>query len=273
MVDNHSSDNTPDYIRGNFPWVDVTTLENNLGYGGAINRVAPSCRGDYILILNPDVVVQNGTLRTLVEFLDLRPQAAACGPKLLSPEGRFRFESRRGFPTPLNSFAYISGLDRLFPFSRRLSGYQRRWLSPDFEVATDSLSGSCMMVRRNCFQEVGGFDESYFLFGEDIDLCWKLRHAGYENWYVPTAVVVHIKGASMKFAPGVARKEFYRSMLIYMDKRLAPFHSKPVMWAARSGVKIVAKFTGKYRSSNYDRMYHSESHLSHMQVTDGQSIR
>lgn len=270
VADNCSNDGSVCNIESRYDRVRVVRNSENLGYGRAINIASNQVKGDYLLILNPDAILHEGAVEGLVSLLDHRPQAAACGPKLLSPSKKFRYESRRGFPTPFNSFAYISGLDRLFPTSKSLGSYQKRWLSPEFEVATDSLSGSCMLLRRSAFEAVGGFDEDYFLFGEDIDLCWRLRHLGHEIWYVPTAVVTHVKGASMTFAPGVARREFYRSMLIYMDKRLAPEHTPAVMWAARLGVKLAAALSGKYRFSSNGAIPTKNTAVN-TQLADGKS--
>lgn len=247
VVDNASSDQCAEFVRESFDEVSVLQNERNLGYGSAVNQAAARVTGEYLLILNPDLVLHDGAVAQLAGFLDHRPEAAACGPMLLSPEGRFRFESRRRFPTPWNSVGYFLGLTKLFPGNRRLGDYHSQWLSPDLEITTDSLSGSCMMVRKSAFDQVGGFDEDYFLFGEDIDLCWKLRSTGHEIWYVPSAVVAHVKGASMKHDRSRARHEFYRSMRIFIDKRLTGLYPRPVIWAMRLGVGMATVFSGKYR--------------------------
>ncbi|MDD5087726.1 MAG: glycosyltransferase family 2 protein [bacterium] len=247
VVDNASADGSADHVRATWPWALVIQNDRNLGYGRAMNQAAGRTTGEYLLIMNPDVVLRPGAVEELAGFLDHRPEAAACGPMLLSPEGEFRFESRRKFPTPWNSLGYFLGLSRLFPDSRLLGEYHSRWLSPDLEVVTDSLSGSCMMVRKDAFLKIGGFDEDYFLFGEDIDLCWKLKQAGQEIWYVPAAVVAHAKGASMKHDRPRARLEFYRSMRIFIDKRLVGRYPRPLIWAMRLGVGMAAALSGKYR--------------------------
>jgi len=247
VVDNASSDQCAEFVRESYDRVSMIQNDRNVGYGSAVNQAAARAAGEYLLIMNPDLVLRTETVAELTGFLDHRPEAAACGPMLLTPEGKFRFESRRRFPTPWNSIGYFLGLTRLFPSSRLLGDYHSHWLSPDLEITTDSLSGSCMMVRKCAFDQVGGFDEDYFLFGEDIDLCWKLRKAGHEIWYVPSAVVAHIKGASMKHDRSRARYEFYRSMRIFIDKRLTGLYPRPIMWAMRLGVGTAAIFGGKYR--------------------------
>jgi GT2 family glycosyltransferase len=138
-------------------------------------------------------------------------------------------------------------LDRLFPRNRALGGYHRRYLNPDLEVMADSLSGACMLVRKDVFDRVGGFDPDYFLFGDDIDLCWKIREASHEIWYVPSARTVHIKGASMRRAPGRAQREFYHSMRLFVDKRLRARYSAFSIALIKSGVHL-AEAWARFRS-------------------------
>lgn len=240
IADNASADGTADFVAAHFQSATLTRNVENLGYGRAINRIAPAARGEFLLILNPDTVVQPGAIAALATCLDHRPQAAACGPQLRSKCGAIRLESRRGFPTPAAAFGYFTGLDRVFPHSRIWARYLMPGISPALEMRTDALSGSCMLVRRDRFLDVGGFDEDYFLFGEDIDLCWKLHHAGGEIWYVPSAIVTHIKGASMRQAAALARREFYRSMRLFMRKRLRGNGSAVGLRLASLGVALAS---------------------------------
>jgi GT2 family glycosyltransferase len=252
VVDNASGDGGVDAVSQAGPWVHVIRNGENLGFGKAVNIGVRAAVGDYVLIMNPDTVVQPGALHEMASFLDHRPQAAACGPQLLSAAGEFQRSSRRGFPTPLNAFAYFSGLDRLFPRWHALNGYQRRDLPAELETRTDCISGACMLVRRQQFLDVGGFDEEYFLFGEDIDLCWKLKEAGWEIWYVPSAIVRHEKGASMRFASRRAHHEFYRAMNVFMDKRLSGRYPRCLLAAARLGVRAFAVTTRRYGDGDRD---------------------
>jgi O-antigen biosynthesis protein len=249
VVDNASQDGTTERFSARFPGVQLIVNTENIGFGRAVNAAARKCVGEYLLILNPDTIVMPEAVAGLIQFLQYRPQAGACGPKVISPDGRFRNDSRRGFPTPLNAFGYFSGLDRIFPQSRTFGGYHRRWLSPDREVIADCLSGSCLLIRRSLFESAGGFDEDYFLFGEDIDLCWKIKQAGWETWFVPSAVVVHAKGASMRFVPLTARREFYRSMRLFIDKRLTSRYSPIMLSMAKIGIGIAAMISSRYRNS------------------------
>jgi GT2 family glycosyltransferase len=247
-VDNASGDGTVDLVRKNFPTVTLIENGENNGFGSAVNAGATHATGDYLLILNPDTVLDRRALSELSAFLDHRPQAAVCGPKIMYPNGKFEFSARRGFPTPMNSLARIFGLDRLFPRSQLLGSYQKRGLSPDLEVMTDVLSGACILVRREVFQAVGGFDPEYFLFGEDIDLCWKLKHTGHEIWYVPSAQIQHVKGASMSYANSRARKEFYRAMKTFIDKRLKSQYSPVSLSLMKTAVSVCEFCSRRYRS-------------------------
>jgi O-antigen biosynthesis protein len=249
VVDNASTDGSAQAVKTNYAWVTLLENSENLGFSRAVNQGIRQSRGEFVLIVNPDTVFEPDAVAELALFLTHRRPAAACGPKIVGPDGTFRRSSRRGFPTPLNSLGYLTGLDRLFPHSRAIGGYQRRGLSEDLEVITDSLSGSCMMVRRECFDGVQGFDEDYFLFGEDIDLCWKLKQAGFEIWYVPSARVMHVKGASMGFAPDRAKHEFYRAMRLFVDKRLTGRYPKSVLWATKLGVTWAEKWSLRFHRS------------------------
>jgi GT2 family glycosyltransferase len=246
IIDNASTDGTADLIAREFPDVKLMRNSSNAGFGRAMNQGVRLATGEYLLILNPDCTIKPAAVGELAHFLDHRPQAASSGPMLLSEQGEYQYSSRRGFPTPLNSIGYFLGLDRLFPHSRALGGYLRRYVDPRQEVMTDSLSGACMLVRRDAFEQVGGFDEDYFLFGDDIDLCWKLREAGHEVWYVPSAQVMHVKGASMRKHPRVAQREFYRSMHLFIDKRLRGRYSPISLSIAKVGV-IAAELWTKLR--------------------------
>jgi len=238
VVDNASRDGTAKLVRQLDPGALVVENEMNIGFGRAMNRGVSLTVGEYILLLNPDCTIQSDAIDQLVAFLESRLQAGACGPMLSSPGGDFQYSSRRGFPNPLNSVGYMTGLDRLFPRHRKLGGYQQRFRNPLTEGMAEAISGACMLVRRSAFNRVGAFDEDYFLFGEDIDLCWKFWEAGYEIWYIPAAKIRHTKGASMRQSPKRAGAEFYRSMELFVDKRLRQRYSPMTLWAVRSGISL-----------------------------------
>jgi GT2 family glycosyltransferase len=237
IVDNHSADGTADIAARDFPSAVVIRNRENLGYSKGVNIGAKQLATEYLLVLNPDTALKEKALSEMIRFMDHRGEAAACGPKLVGPDGAFQASCRRGFPTPYNTIGYYFGLDRLFPKSKKLSSYKRRAVAPDREAIAEVLSGACMLLRSDDFRSVNGFDEDYFLFGEDIDICWKLHHSGKELWYVPAAEVVHMKGSSMKQSRKRSRHEFYRSMLIYIDKRLSCEYSRFACLLMKAGVR------------------------------------
>jgi GT2 family glycosyltransferase len=245
VVDNGSTDQCEEVVR-KFPTVSFQRMEANLGFGQAVNRGAADAATDYLLILNPDTICDAGTVAELAHFLDYRIQAGACGPFIQLPDGRVDRAARRGFPTPISALGYATRLDRLFPHWKFIGRYHCRWLPVDREVTTEALSGCCMLVRRVAFHQVGGFDPDYFLFGEDIDLCWKLREAGWERWYVPAARLIHVKHASMAFASVRAKHEFFRAMDTFVRKRLASRYSPSAIAIIRCGIKLWSRLTGRW---------------------------
>jgi len=237
VVDNASSDTTCDVVRQTFPEVKLFANQDNEGFGAGCNRGAAEAKSEFVLFLNPDAALDVGALGELVGFLDARDAAACCGPFIRDEEGTPDPAARRGFPTPWNAVGRLFFMERLFPASRFISGYTLPWLGFEREVKVDCIVGACMLVRSGAFRQVGEFDLDYFLFGEDIDLCKRLKDAGHETWYVPSAGLLHTGGHSMRSATRMARHEFYRAMRIYMDKHWRNLPALP-FYAARFGIHI-----------------------------------
>ncbi len=238
VVDNASTDSSVEFLKTHWPQVNVISNEENCGYGRANNQAMARSDAKYVLILNPDTMVQRGALQDLVDFMESRPQAGVSGPKIVSPEGRFRPECRRGFPTPLAAFSRLFGLSTLLPRSRLFGKYYLTYLDPDYETQVDALSGACMMVRREAAQSVGPFDENYFLYGEDIDWCWRMKQAGWEVWYIPRASIMHVKGASMRRSSGRPDRFFFESMRIFVRKHLRDKYPPPLLWLLDTGIHL-----------------------------------
>lgn len=238
VVDNASTDGSVEFLQNHWPQVHIVSNQENCGYGRANNQAMAQADAEYFLILNPDTVVQRGALQEMVDFMESRPQAGVCGPKIVSPEGRFRPECRRGFPTPLAAFSRLFGLTTLLPRSRLFGKYYLTYLDPDYETQVDALSGACMMVRRETAQSVGPFDEDYFLYGEDIDWCWRMKQAGWEVWYIPRACVVHVKGASMRRSSSRLDRFFFDAMRIFIRKHLRDKYPPPLLWLLNTGIRL-----------------------------------
>lgn len=246
VIDNCSQDQIGDVVRDVSPIVEFVQLHENIGFGRAINRAAQNASSEYLLILNPDTLCDPSTVAELAHFLDHRPQAGACGPYIETAAGNVDRAARRGFPTPLSALGYASRLDRIFPHWKWIGQYHKRWLPTHYETMTDSLSGCCLLIRRSVFEQVGGFDPDYFLFGEDIDLCWKLAESGWERWYVPAAKLIHVKHASMNFASVRAKAEFFKAMEIFVGKRLAARYHPASLALIKSGIRLWSKVTGRW---------------------------
>jgi len=228
VVDNASRDGSPEMVAERFPDVELIVNEANLGFAAANNLAFRRVRGRYVLLLNSDTIVRPDTLRRLLEFLDQHPEAGAAGCKILNPDGTLQLESRRGFPTPMAALYKLAGLSRLFPRNRRFGHYNLTYLDPEQVGEVDALSGSCMMVRREVLEQVGLLDEAYFMYGEDLDWCYRMRQAGWSIYYTPDTEIIHFKGESGR--PEQLRVEFRKkeAMVIFVRKHMKgryPFFS------------------------------------------------
>ena len=218
VIDNASSDNSAEYIESNFPWVNLIANRENVGFARANNQGLNIARGKYLLVINPDTVVGEDTLKTLINYMDSHPEIGAVGPKLIDKEGRFELGSRRGFPTPFTAFSKITGLASLFPQSRLFAKYNLTYLDPDTACEIDSLSGCFMLVRKEIFEKIGGFDEGFFLYGEDLDWCYRIKKAGWKIYYLPQVEVIHYKGESTLRSNIDARRTFFDAMHRFVKK-------------------------------------------------------
>ena len=221
VVDNNSSDGSAEFIRENFPWVKIIDNKENLGFGRANNQALKLAKGKFLLIINPDVVVGEKSIKTLIEFLNANPKIGAIGPKIVDREGKFELGSRRGFPTPFAAFSKIIGLAALFPKSRYFAKYNLTYIDPDVECEVDSLSGAIMLIRREVYEQVGGFDEDFFMYGEDLDFCYRIKSAGWKIYYLPFAEIIHYKGESTLRSDINTRKAFFDAMHLFVKKHFS----------------------------------------------------
>ncbi|HVY74522.1 MAG TPA: glycosyltransferase family 2 protein [Puia sp.] len=217
IVDNASDDGSLPFIEPLYPEFRFIRNTENKGFAKANNQALSACSGEFILFLNPDTILPEDTLDTVVRFFGDHPDAGAAGLRMVDGSGRFLKESKRGFPDPRAAFFRIFGLARLFPRSRFFSAYYAGHLDPDQDQAVDILSGAFMMVRKSAIDRTGGFDERFFMYGEDIDLSWRIRQAGFQNYYLASARIVHFKGES---TPQDARyvKQFHQAMSRFIEK-------------------------------------------------------
>jgi len=240
IVDNASVDGSPAMIKKKFPAVRLLENHKNLGFSKANNQALRLCRGRFVLLLNPDTLIQEDTLVELIRFLESRPKAGAVGCMLINPDGSFQAASRRSLPTPWVAFTRIVGLSRIFPRSPVFGRYNLTYLKPDHEGEIDVLSGSLMMIRRETIEQVNYFDEDYFMYGEDIDLCYRIKKAGWQIYYTPRTKAIHYKGESSKRSELSFIANFYSAMLIFINKHFPTRYSVLVKILITAGIVIRA---------------------------------
>lgn len=219
VVDNSSDDDTVEFLKKNFPGVKLIENGTNVGFGKANNQGVRASSGKYLLLINPDAVVGESTVKEMIAFAESHPDAGASSCKVLNADGTLQKTCRRGFPTPWVAFTKISGLSRLFPHTRLFGRYNLTYLDPEEEHEVDAIGGSFMFIPRKMFDVAGGFDEDYFMYGEDIDLCYKIKRAGYKVFYTPRTTAIHFKGESTRRSNINQTYEFYRAMSVFVEKR------------------------------------------------------
>ncbi|MGM1050169.1 MAG: glycosyltransferase family 2 protein [Bacillota bacterium] len=218
VIDNHSKDKSVETILELFPQVTLIVNSDNNGFAKANNQGMDIAQGRYILLLNSDTVVLEDTLDIMITFMDKNPITGASGCKVLLPDGSLDKACKRGFPTPSASFYYAFGLSKLFPDKPRYNQYQLGYLDPDQEYPVDCLVGAFMMVRRETIEQVGGLDEEFFMYGEDIDWCYRIKEAGWGIHYYPLTHIIHFKGGSARRRPVKIIYEFHRAMILFHRK-------------------------------------------------------
>jgi N-acetylglucosaminyl-diphospho-decaprenol L-rhamnosyltransferase len=253
VVDNASSDGSIDAILASDPDVTVVVTGANLGFGSGVNRGVEEATGDQLLILNPDTVVEPGTVKALVEALDRDPGLAAVGPRIENVDGTL-YPSVRSFPNlwVATGHAFLGMVWPRNPFSRRYRMLD--WDHSRPAAAVDWVSGACMLVRRSAFEAVGGFDEGYFMYVEDVDLCWRLARAGWRIGYEPSGRVVHALGASSRLMP-------YR-MIAAHHRSLLRFASRTTTGGRRAVLPLVAAGLGVRTGVAW--LHHAAGHLRRM---------
>jgi GT2 family glycosyltransferase len=218
VVDNASTDGSADAVQREFPQARLLRLDENVGFGRANNKGLELSRADMVLVMNPDVIVKPGAVDTLLSFLVEHPDVGAVGPRLERPDGRVDLAARRAFPTPGAAFYRFTGMSRLFKHSSRFNRYNLGAQPLDAPHEIDAGTAACLMVRRSAIDKVGFFDPDFFMFGEDIDLCYRLKQGGWKIYFVPEALAIHVKGTSTRQATRRMLYEFHRAMWIFWRK-------------------------------------------------------
>jgi GT2 family glycosyltransferase len=238
LVDNHSSDGTLDDVSIKYPSVKLISNKENFGFSKANNQGIKLSKGRYILLLNSDTIVKNGAIDTMVGFMDGHLDIGASGCKVVLPDGSLDKACHRGFPTPTASFYYISGLARRYPKNAKYNSYHLGHLNMNEVHEIDCLVGAFMLVRREAISQVGLLDETFFMYGEDIDWCYRIKKAGWKIYYYPHVEIIHYKGASSRKKPFKIVYEFHRAMYLFHRKHFARKYNFLVNLAVYSGIGI-----------------------------------
>jgi len=218
VVDNASTDNSLEYLQPKFPGVKFIANKINPGFGSACNIGFKQSSGGYVHFLNPDTFVSADCFEKTIAFIESKKDAGAVGVKMIDGEGRYLKESKRSFPSVSASLFKMTGLAYLFPKSKIFAAYYAGHLNENETHEVDVLAGAFMMMRRNVFEKVKGFDEDFFMYGEDIDLSLRIQKTGYKNYYFPEVTITHYKGASTDKKSMAHIKSFYGAMNIFVDK-------------------------------------------------------
>jgi GT2 family glycosyltransferase len=226
VVDNCSVDGSVEMVKKKFPNVKLIANDTNFGFSKANNQAIKESKGEYVLLLNPDTVVEEDTFDKVIQFMDEHPDAGGLGVKMVDGKGVFLPESKRGLPTPSVAFYKIFGLSKLFPKSKRFGKYHLGYLSEEEVHEIDVLSGAFMMMRKESLDEVGLLDEAFFMYGEDIDLSYRIQKGGWKNYYFPHTRIIHYKGESTKKSSVNYVFVFYRAMVIFAQKHFSKKNAK-----------------------------------------------
>lgn len=221
VVDNNSVDGSAQLIREKFPDLHFIENKENVGFSKANNQAVKKARGEYILLLNPDTVVEEDTFKKVTGFMDSHPEAGGLGVKMIDGKGAFLPESKRGLPTPWVAFYKMFGLSKLFPKSRKFGKYHLSYLNENEIHEIEILAGAFMLLRKETLDKVGLLDETFFMYGEDIDLSYRIILGGYKNYYFPETTIIHYKGESTKKGSLNYVKVFYTAMIIFARKHFS----------------------------------------------------
>lgn len=221
VIDNASSDGSVENIKDKFPYVKVIANKENIGFGKANNQGLEVAKGKYIVLLNPDTIVREDTFSKLIDFVNNNPKVGMATCKVLNPDGTLQLACRRGFPGPWTSFTKTTGLSKLFPKSKLFARYNLTYLDENKISEVDAISGSFMFFTREVYNKVGGFDPQFFMYGEDLDLCYRVQQAGYKVCYIPDTEIIHYKGESTKRSNIDEVKIFHNAMHLFVKKHLS----------------------------------------------------
>lgn len=253
VVDNNSVDDSCQMVLQKFPEVKLIQNKTNPGFSIANNQAIHLSKGEYVLLLNPDTVVEEDTFEKCISFMDTHPDAGGLGVKMIDGSGQFLPESKRGFPSPFVAFCKTFGLSRIFPKSKTFNRYHLGFLDENENHEVDVLAGAFMMMRKSVLDEIGLLDESFFMYGEDIDLSYRIVKAGYKNYYFADTTIIHYKGESTKKGSLNYVKVFYNAMIIFARKHFVGEKAKLFILMLHAAIYFRALIT--LAASFFKRIY------------------
>lgn len=242
VVDNASSDGSVEAIRSTFPDVKVISNMQNLGFSAANNIAIREAQGEYILLLNSDTIVGKDTIDKSIDFLHNNGEYDVLGCKVVLRDGKLDKACKRGFPTPWNSLCYLLKLDKIFYRNKKFGGYHQTFIHEDTIAEVDCIMGAYMMIKRGVIDKIGLLDETFFMYGEDIDWCYRIRKNGYTIVYYPEVEITHYKKASSVKKGNKTIIEFYRSMYIFYKKHFYSKYNIFVSWLVYLGIMVQLLF-------------------------------
>lgn len=247
VVDNNSTDGSRGLLESKFPSVYFTWCNANTGFARANNLALQSAKGEYILFLNPDTIVPEDCFEKCIRFLQQQPGAGALGIRMIDGSGKFLKESKRAFPSPLTSLYKLSGLSKIFPHSRVFARYHLGHLPENSTHEVDVLAGAFMFIPHSILKKVGGFDETFFMYGEDVDLSYRIQKAGYKNFYFADSTIIHFKGESTKKGSLNYVRLFYSAMSLFVKKHYSGTKAGFFNLLIQTGIflRAILAFAGK----------------------------
>ncbi len=236
VVDNASHDGSVPMVRSKFSDVHLIVNAENVGFAKANNQAIRLAKGRHVCLINPDTLVREDTFRVCVAYLDDHPEAGMVGGKVLNPDGTLQLACRRSFPTPWVAFTKVSGLSALFPKTRLFGRYNMTYLDPEQRADVEAISGSFMVIRKTVIDQIGMLDEQFFMYGEDLDWCYRIYQAGWKIVYLPDTQIIHYKGRSTREASLDAIKLFYGAMVLFVKKHFGRGFSLLPQWFLMLGI-------------------------------------
>ncbi|SHK92628.1 glycosyltransferase family 2 protein [Fibrobacter sp. UWB12] len=218
VLDNGSTEPIIPEIKNFFPEVEWIDSKENLGFGKGCNLAEKHATKPYLFFINPDTIISKNAFREMLKFMEEHPEAGTVGCRILNEDGTLQWACRRSFPTIVSAVSKTIGLAALFPKSKTLASYNMTYADPDEMIEVDAVSGSFFCIRRDVYEKLNGFDEDYFMYGEDLDLCFRTKQMGLKNYYTPVTNILHFKGQSCRTRRWGSYVDFYKAMLIFVKK-------------------------------------------------------